>query len=224
MKMIQHRNSSQKAWTIQISPVRNFCSSPSFFQAVVKISCVFGFTTIPRNETQISTFSKNILWEQTMKSKTNPLTEKQKTKVLKALNCTGSLDIAADLAGCSIEDIEEQSSVDENFGEQVRSHKYAQELAILNNLLAAAKDPKQWRASLVALQLMEPDRYMKRRRDEITSADIELMMKKIVEIIGTEGPTKENIDKIRETLKAEIEQILFPKSKTKKGQKNELAQ
>lgn len=101
-----------------------------------------------------------------------PLNQQQRREICALLALGGTRRLASKFASCRILDIHAEMKLDPEFRKQVRQHELRPEIDILKSVLAAACDPKQWRAGAWALERLYPRRYASRRSDALRQADI----------------------------------------------------
>jgi hypothetical protein len=114
------------------------------------------------------------------------LTDEQKSRLCTALSMGCDREVAASLVGCTLEGIKRQMQHDAQFAAQVCQAEAASELAHLRNVQAAAKDVKNWRASVWWLERRSPERYAGRKAGVVTVRQLKAFVAMLVEVVSRE--------------------------------------
>ena len=118
------------------------------------------------------------------------LDEAKCNEILTILSVGGTRQLAAAYVGCSVRTIQNTAERCPEFGDMLRKRERSFEVAFLDNIRAAAKEPRYWRAAAWALERLIPERYARRSPDVITLEQIGYLMTQLAEIISEEVPEK----------------------------------
>jgi hypothetical protein len=103
-----------------------------------------------------------------------------------AVGCSRA--VAARYVGCSVQTIQNTADRDPNFAQQLRRREHQSEIGYLENIRAAARNERYWRAAAWALERLRPERYARRSPDAITIDQIKALLTQFAEIIVEEVP------------------------------------
>jgi len=101
-----------------------------------------------------------------------PLTDHQRRRACALLAAGATRTSAAKFAGCRRLDLDAEIKRDPVFKQHVRQSELQPEMQSMRTLLAAASDPKQWRAAAWALERMYPRRYGASKREAVPPAEL----------------------------------------------------
>ncbi len=96
------------------------------------------------------------------------LTDEQKGQICGILSVGCDRETAADFVGCAIPDIGRAMQQDTAFAANVRRTEAGSELSHMRNVQQAAKEAKNWRASIWWLERHSPERFGPRGAGEVT--------------------------------------------------------
>jgi hypothetical protein len=116
-------------------------------------------------------------------NKTSTLTDEQKGRICGALAVGCDRETAANIVGCSLGDIRRAMQVDAEFALRIRRAEATTELNHMQNVKEAAKDVKNWRASVWWLERHSPERFGKRGAGQITSRQLRAFTAIIADIL-----------------------------------------
>jgi hypothetical protein len=108
-----------------------------------------------------------------------PLNHEQRQRVLALLALGSTRRMACKYVGCRVLDLTAEIKCDRDFKQQVRQQELLPEIEILRSLLAAARDPKQWRAASWTLERFYPYRYAPRKGDAVRPTQLQSMLSKL---------------------------------------------
>jgi len=145
-----------------------------------------------------------------------PLTAAQHREIFAILAVGGTFKLAADYCGCLVCDIKLAVKTIPEFADQCKRQALRPELEMLKSLLAAAREPKQWRAAAWALERMYPKRYARHLTQAVTRTDLTQFLAGLVKIITTEVPSPQLRKKIMQRLE-EFSLTPLPKATKKKA-------
>ncbi len=97
------------------------------------------------------------------------LTAEQQGQVYGILSVGCDRETAANYIGCSLADLVRAMRQDAEFGASVRRTEAATELSHMRTVQNAAKDEKNWRASVWWLERRSPERYGSRSAGAVTT-------------------------------------------------------
>ena len=114
----------------------------------------------------------------------------KRREILAILAVGGSREIAAKYVGCSVSTIQNTADRDPNFAEQLHRKEKTWEIGYLENIRAAARNERHWRAAAWALERLKPERYARRGPDVITLDQVKQLMTRFAEVVSEEVPAK----------------------------------
>jgi len=109
-------------------------------------------------------------------------TDAQKGQICGILSVGCDRQTAADFVGCSIIDFTRAMQHNAAFSDSVRRAEAGAELHYMRNIQQAAKDEKNWRASVWWLERRSPERFA-RRPGSITDRQLSAFTATLVEIV-----------------------------------------
>ena len=96
--------------------------------------------------------------------------------------------MAAKYVGCGATTIQSTADRDAKFAEQLRRREKDWEIGYLDNIRAAARSERYWRAAAWALERLKPERYARRGPDVITVKQVSALLTQFAEVIAEEVP------------------------------------
>ena len=131
------------------------------------------------------------------------LTAEQQGQVYGILSVGCDRETAANYIGCSLADIVRAMRQDAEFGASVRRTEAAAELSHMRTVQNAAKDEKNWRASVWWLERRSPERFGSRSAGAVTTRHLKAFLTIIGESLHNEIHNAED----RERVMARFEQF-----------------
>ena len=116
------------------------------------------------------------------------LDEAKCNEILTILSVGGTRQLAAAYVGCSVRTIQNTAERCPEFGDVLRKREQSFEVAFLDNIRTAAKEPRYWRAAAWALERLIPERYGRRSPDVITLEQMHGLMAQLAKILSEEVP------------------------------------
>jgi hypothetical protein len=130
------------------------------------------------------------------------LTDEQKAQVYGILSVGCDRQTAADFIGCRPSDIRDALQNDLPFLARVRRAEARAELSHMGNIHEAAKEKKDWRASVWWLERRSPDRFGRRGPGTVTARQLKAFVKILLDILSSEITNQDDrqrvIDRLRE--------------------------
>jgi hypothetical protein len=111
------------------------------------------------------------------------LTDEQKGQICGILSVGCDRETAANFVGCSIPDIGRLMQEDPAFAANVRRAEAGTELGHMRNVQQAAKEAKNWRASVWWLERRAPERFGRRGAGEVTFRQLDAFMEIVADIL-----------------------------------------
>jgi hypothetical protein len=124
------------------------------------------------------------------------LADEQKGQVCGILSVGCDRETAANFVGCTVAEIGRTMKQDPAFAANVRRTEAATELAHMRNVQQAAKDPKNWRASVWWLERHSPERFGRRGAGQVTVRQLETFMETITGILSNEIPNDDDRQRV----------------------------
>jgi len=112
------------------------------------------------------------------------LTDEQKGQVCGILSVGCDRQTAANFVGCSLVDIRRAMQQDAQFAASICHAEALSELSHMRNVQQAAKDAKNWRASVWWLERRSPERFGKRGAGVVTSRQLKAFVAILVDILS----------------------------------------
>jgi hypothetical protein len=139
------------------------------------------------------------------------LSDEQKGQICGILSVGCDRQTAANFVGCSIAEIGRLMQHDPAFAANVRRTEAGTELAHMRNVQQAAKDAKNWRASVWWLERHAPERFGRRGAGAMTFPQVDAFMEIVAGILTEEihdsgdqqrvlAKLKQATDTLRETI------------------------
>jgi hypothetical protein len=119
------------------------------------------------------------------------LTDEQKGRVCGVLSVGCDRQTAADFIGCSITDIGRAMQQDSEFAAHIRRTEAGCEVEHMRTIQQAAKDVKNWRASVWWLERHSPERFGSRGAGAATPRLLKLFAKRMIDVLSAEFSTDE---------------------------------
>jgi hypothetical protein len=119
------------------------------------------------------------------------LTDEQKGRICGVLSVGCDRETAANVVGCSTADIGRAMQQDPAFTAHVRRTEASAEVAHVRNVQEAAKDAKNWRASVWWLERHSPERFGSRSAGAVTIRHLKQFVKRLVDVLSDEFATEE---------------------------------
>jgi hypothetical protein len=114
------------------------------------------------------------------------LTDQQKQDACAILSTGCDRETSAKYLGCSLADIQREMSRNPQFAAEVRRAEATSELNHMRNVQRAARDDKQWRASVWWLERRAPERFGRRDSGAITARQLEQVIFHLVSLVMEE--------------------------------------
>lgn len=114
------------------------------------------------------------------------LTEEQKREALLILSIGCDRATAASYVGTSAASLEAATAEDRAFADAVARAEAAAEMAHMRNVQQAAKEEKNWRASVWWLERRLPDRYGRRNAESVTPGELKRFLAALAEAVAEE--------------------------------------
>jgi hypothetical protein len=134
---------------------------------------------------------------------TTPLTDEQKARICGVLTIGCDWQTAADLVGCTFAEIRRAMQADAGFAVSVRRAEARAELAHMRTVQDAAKEAKNWRASVWWMERHAPDRYGPRGAGEITARQLKAFTALMADILAGDASSPDS----RQQLLARLSQL-----------------
>ena len=110
--------------------------------------------------------------------------EKQQVCSIVQLGCPRAT--AAKQVGCTISSIRFAAQGDPQFAAELQRAEAQNELSLMKNVFVSAQEPKNWRASVWALERMYPERYLRRAPETIPIDQLVRLVDVMVRLIAEE--------------------------------------
>jgi hypothetical protein len=114
------------------------------------------------------------------------LTDEQKSQIVGILSVGCDRQTAVDFVGCSLRDLHRAMERDSEFASNIRRNEAGAELSHMRNVQTAAKDAKNWRASVWWLERRSPERYGPRGAGAVTARQLKAFIGMVVDILAVE--------------------------------------
>jgi len=114
------------------------------------------------------------------------LSDEQKGQICGTLSVGCDRETAADFVGCSTADIGRAMQRDAAFAANIRRTEASCELSHMRNVQQAAKDAKNWRASVWWLERHSPERFGPRRAGSVTARQLKEFVDTLTAILNEE--------------------------------------
>jgi hypothetical protein len=135
------------------------------------------------------------------------LTDEQKGRICGVLSIGGDWTTAARIAGRSLADIRRSMLHDPEFAKSVRRSEAAAELSHMRTIQEAAKDAKNWRASVWWLERRAPDRFGPRRAGAVTARQLKAYISILADVLTGEERSGRSRAEILGRLKSFAESV-----------------
>lgn len=112
----------------------------------------------------------------------------KRREILAILSVGGSREMAAAYVGCCVNTIQNTADRDAKFAELLRRKEKQWEVGYLDNIRAAARSERYWRAAAWALERLNPERYARRGPEVITINQVKTLLTQFAEVITEEVP------------------------------------
>jgi hypothetical protein len=126
----------------------------------------------------------------------NELTPEQKGQVFGILSVGCDRETAANFIGCSSADIGQAMRSDPAFAATVRRTEAAAEVNHMRNVQQAAKDEKNWRASVWWLERRSPDRFGSRSAGTVTTRNLKAFLEMLSGCLNEDVQNAEDRERI----------------------------
>jgi hypothetical protein len=121
----------------------------------------------------------------------SPLTDEQKGQICGILSVGCDRETAANFVGCSTAEIGRAMRQDPAFAAHVRRTEAGSELSHMRTVQDAAKEAKNWRASVWWLERHSPERFGPRGAGQVTVRQLDEFLQTLVEIVCDEIESEE---------------------------------
>jgi hypothetical protein len=135
------------------------------------------------------------------------LTDEQKGRICGVLSVGCDWTTAANLVGCSLSDIRRAVQLDIEFATSVRRSEAGAELSHMRTIQEAAKDAKNWRASVWWLERRAPDRFGPRRAGVVTARQLKAYIGILADVLAGQEQTGASRAEILGRLKTFAESV-----------------
>jgi hypothetical protein len=132
------------------------------------------------------------------------LTDEQRRSICTILSAGCDRETATNGVGCSLDELRREMTRNHEFAIEVRRAEAACELTHMQNVRSAAREDKNWRASVWWLERRAPERYGRRDAGVVTTRQLESFLSQLVSTITAEVHDDE--DRVR--LVARLQQIV----------------
>lgn len=120
------------------------------------------------------------------------LADEQKGQICGILSVGCDRETAANFVGCSIADIGRAMRLDPAFASSILRTEAGAELSHMSNVQQAAKEAKNWRASIWWLERHSPERFGPRGAGEVTVRQLRAFIDTLVGILSDEIHVEED--------------------------------
>ena len=110
--------------------------------------------------------------------------QKQKICSIVQLGCPRAT--AAKHVGCTLSSIQSAARGDPQFAADLQRAEAQNELSLMKNVFVAAQEPKNWRASVWALERTYPERYLRRAPGTVSVDQLSRLVDALVNIVVEE--------------------------------------
>ncbi|HEX5471558.1 MAG TPA: hypothetical protein VFW73_06710 [Lacipirellulaceae bacterium] len=149
------------------------------------------------------------------------LSDEQKGQICGILSVGCDRETAANFVGCPIATIGRLMQQDPKFATNIRRTEAGTELAHMRNVQEAAKEAKNWRASVWWLERHSPERFGRRGAGVVTFPQLEAFMEIVAGVLIEEihdlddqqhvlTKLKRSADMLRETIRLEAPHSVSP--------------
>ncbi|MGL4512312.1 MAG: hypothetical protein ACRCT8_04420 [Lacipirellulaceae bacterium] len=138
------------------------------------------------------------------------LTEEQKRDVVAILALGCDRETAAKYAGLTAAGLDDEARRDADFAVELRRAEAGCELGHMRVVQQAAREEKQWRASLWWLERRAPDRYAKRDPGLVTRRELARFLNTVAGGIAAEVRSEEDRQRVLDRLAVLAEAIGDP--------------
>jgi hypothetical protein len=135
------------------------------------------------------------------------LTDEQKGRICGVLSVGCDWTTASNIVGCSLADIRRAMQHDAEFATSVRRCEAGAELGHMRTVHEAAKDAKNWRASVWWLERRAPDRFGPRRAGVVTQRQLKAYIGILADVVAGEQRSGASRAEILGRLKAFAESV-----------------
>jgi hypothetical protein len=136
-----------------------------------------------------------------------PLSDEQQAQICGILSVGCDRQTAADYAGCSLAAIRAQLKDDPRFQAAVRRAEAGAELSHMGNVQQAAREKKDWRASVWWLERRSPERFARRSPGAITDRQLKAFVAVLTEVLTEELSNTTDCERIVSRLQSIAESI-----------------
>jgi hypothetical protein len=130
------------------------------------------------------------------------LTDEHKGQICGVLSVGCDWQTAANFVGCSVLDIRRTMRQDSQFAASVHRAEAGTELSHMRTIQQAAKDPKNWRASVWWLERHSPERFGARGAGVVTARQLKAFMAILADVMREDVQSDSDRQKIIARLKS----------------------
>ncbi len=116
------------------------------------------------------------------------LDDAKRREILAILSVGCSRRTAARFVGCSAKAIQEAADRDPDFAQRLRRAEHKAEVGCLKNVQQAAGQDKHWRASVWALERLNPEDFAPRKPEAMTLERFNAMMAQLADALVADIP------------------------------------
>lgn len=120
-----------------------------------------------------------------------PLSDEQKGQICGILSVGCDRETAANFVGCSLTEIGHMMQLDPAFALNILRTEAGTELSHMRNVQQAAKDVKNWRASVWWLERHSPERFGARGAGEVTVRQLKAFVETLAGVLNDEFQNEE---------------------------------
>jgi hypothetical protein len=140
-------------------------------------------------------------------SDSSHLNEEQRHTICLLLSTGCDRETAAKFVGCSMNDIRRSMLRDPTFADEVHRAEAASELAHMRNVQHAARDKKDWRASVWWLERHSPERFGRRSAGTFTTSQLKSFIAQLASAVTEAVKDPDDLRRLLTRL-AELDQSL----------------
>jgi hypothetical protein len=134
------------------------------------------------------------------------LTDEQKSTICGVFSVGCDWATAANFVGCSLSDIRRAMRADAHFAADIRRAEAGTELSHMRTVQQAAKDVKNWRASVWWLERHAPERFGA-RGGEITRAQLKAFTSILADVLTEDAQNSDDRQRLQARLKLLAESV-----------------
>ena len=124
-------------------------------------------------------------------------------RILGVLKVGGDRETAAHIVGRTIGDLRHQLAEDSQFAARVRRAEAAAEITHMSNVYHAAREKEDWRASVWWLEHRDPDRFVRRSPNTLTTKQLATFMDAVANVLQQEIHDTEDRERVVQRIRTE---------------------